>query len=95
MRIIYIYQSLAIWGGIERILVEKMNYLVSHYGFDVYMFTTDQGNHEIPYQLDNRVKFVDFGIQFHFELFRVCVVVSFLCVFTHGDLLHRLILVTM
>lgn len=67
MRIIYIYQSLAIWGGIERILVEKMNYLVSHYGFDVYMFTTDQGNHEIPYHLDNRVKFVDFGIQFHFQ----------------------------
>lgn len=65
MRIVYIFRSLAIWGGIERVLVDKMNYLVSEYGYDVYMLTADQGNHPIPYQLDNRVVFHDLGIRFH------------------------------
>ena len=27
MRIVYVYPSLAVYGGIERILIDKMNYL--------------------------------------------------------------------
>lgn len=65
MRILYIYRSLAIWGGIERILVDKMNLLASMYGYDVYMLTSDQGNHPIPYSLDERVHFEDLKIRFH------------------------------
>ncbi len=65
MRILYLFRSLAVWGGIERILVDKMNYFVSHYGYDVYMLTTDQGHHAIPYRLDERVHFEDLGIRFH------------------------------
>lgn len=65
MRIVYVFRSLAVWGGIERILVDKMNYLVSEYGYEVHMITTDQGNHPIPYKLDPRVHFQDVGIRFH------------------------------
>lgn len=65
MRIIYIYRSLAVWGGIERILVDKMNLWVSMYGYEVYMLTSDQGNHPIPYSLDERVHFEDLKIRFH------------------------------
>lgn len=65
MRIVYVFRSLAVWGGIERILVDKMNYLVSKYGYEVHMITTDQGNHPIPYKLDPRVHFQDVGIRFH------------------------------
>lgn len=60
MKIVYLYSSLAITGGIERVLVDKMNYLVNHY--DVYMITSDQGQHPIPYQLDERVYFCDLQI---------------------------------
>lgn len=65
MKIVYLYPSLAIWGGIERVLVDKMNYLVRQYGYDVYMITSDQGNHLIPYDLDERVSFIDLDIRFH------------------------------
>lgn len=65
MKILYVFRSIAVWGGIERVLVEKMNYLVSMYSYDVYMLTSDQGCHPIPYHLDERVHFEDLGIRFH------------------------------
>ena len=65
MKVLYIFRSLAVWGGIERVLVDKMNYLVSMYGYEVYMLTTCQGNHPVPYLLDNAVHLEDLGIQFH------------------------------
>jgi glycosyltransferase involved in cell wall biosynthesis len=63
-RIVYLYSSLAIMGGVERVIVDKMNYLVS-YGYEVYMITADQGQHPIPYKLDQRVRFYDLQIRFH------------------------------
>lgn len=65
MRVLYVFRSLAYWGGIERILVDKMNNLVSMYGYEVYMLTTDQGCHPVPYQLDRRVLLKDLGIKLH------------------------------
>jgi glycosyltransferase involved in cell wall biosynthesis len=64
MKIVYLYSSLAIMGGVERVLVDKMNYLVD-YGYEVYMVTSDQGQHPIPYKLDHRVHFCDLQIRFH------------------------------
>lgn len=65
MRLLFIFRSLAVWGGIERVLVDKMNYLSSIYGYEVYMLTTCQGNHLVPYHLDSAVHLEDLGIQFH------------------------------
>ena len=65
MRIVYLYSSLAITGGVERVLVDKMNYLVNRYGYEVYMITSDQGQHTIPYQLDERVRLLDLQICFY------------------------------
>lgn len=65
MKVLYIFRSLAVWGGIERVLVDRMNYLTSIYGYEVYMLTTCQGNHTVPYQLNNAVHLDDLGIQFH------------------------------
>ena len=65
MKVLYVFRSLAVWGGIERILVEKMNYLSQVYGYDVYMLTSDQGDHPIPYHLDDNVHFEDLNIRFH------------------------------
>ena len=65
MRILYVFRSLAVWGGIERVLVEKMNYLSSVYGYEVYMITSDQGNHPIPYHLKDLVHIEDLNIRFH------------------------------
>ncbi len=65
MKIVYIYSSLAVWGGVERILVDKMNFLAHEYGEDVYIITSDQGSHESPYNLDDRVHLIDLDIRFH------------------------------
>ena len=65
MRILYITDALAVWGGIERVLRDKMNYLVEHYGYDVHIVTTDQGDHPIPYPLNRSVVYRDLGINFH------------------------------
>jgi len=65
MRILYIFHSLVQWGGIERILVDKMNYLVSVLGDEAFMLTTDQGTHPLPYQLDKGVQYKDLGIFFY------------------------------
>lgn len=65
MKVLYVFRSLAVWGGIERILVEKMNYLSKVYGYDVYMLTSDQGNHPIPYHLEESVHLEDLNIRFH------------------------------
>ena len=65
MKIVYLYPALAIWGGVERILVDKMNFLVRHYGYEVWMITSDQGQHEVPYDIDKRVHLLDLGIRFH------------------------------
>lgn len=65
MKILYVFRSLAIWGGIERILVDKMNYLVNNYGYDVFLLTANQGDHPIPYRLSDRVIKEDLNIRFH------------------------------
>lgn len=65
MRILYVTDSLAVWGGIERVLSDKMNFLVREYGYDVYVVTTEQGNHEIPFPLDERIHVHDLNIRFH------------------------------
>lgn len=64
MKIVYVYHSLAVWGGIERILVDKMNWLVAH-GYEVVMLTADQGTHELPYAMDQRISYADLNIRFH------------------------------
>lgn len=65
MRILYVTDALAVWGGIERVLSDKMNYLVREYGYEVYVVTADQGNHPIPFPFDERIHIKDVNIRFH------------------------------
>lgn len=65
MRILYVTDALAVWGGIERVLRDKMNYLISHGDYEVHVITTDQGRHPIPYPMDERVHVRDLNIQYH------------------------------
>jgi len=66
MRILYITDALAVWGGIERVLRDKMDYLVEH-GYEVHVVTTDQGEHAIPYPLNFRIHLHDLGVNFHHQ----------------------------
>ena len=65
MRILYVNDAIAIWGGVERILVEKVNYLAENYGFEMFVVTTNQGSHPMPFPLSQKVTHKDLNIQFH------------------------------
>lgn len=65
MRIIYVNDALAIWGGLERIIVEKVNYLADEYGFEMHLITVNQGSHPVPYPLSPKVCYHDLDIRFH------------------------------
>lgn len=65
MRLLYITDALAIWGGVERILVDKANYLADNYGYDVHLVTVNQGSHPILFPLSKKVCYSDLDIRFH------------------------------
>lgn len=67
MKILYVYDTLALYGGIERILTDKMNCLVSMYGYDVFLLTTNQGDHPLPFPLHHDVKHEDLHVQTHLQ----------------------------
>lgn len=74
MKILYVHDALALWGGIERVFIEKMNYFVKEYGYDVFLLTANQGNHPFPFALDKRVHYEDLSVcthrQYRYKWFR-------------------------
>lgn len=56
MKIIYLVPSLEKAGGIEKILVQKANYLVKFFGFDITIVTFRQREEKIFFSLDERIK---------------------------------------
>ena len=65
MTLLFITDAFAVWGGMERVLADKMNYLSEFYGYDVVLVTVNQGEHSIPFSLNSQIKHVDLGVRFH------------------------------
>lgn len=65
MTLLYVTDAFAVWGGMERVLADKMNYLSEFYGYDVVLVTVNQGGHSIPFSLNPQIKHVDLGVRFH------------------------------
>jgi glycosyltransferase involved in cell wall biosynthesis len=65
MRILYICDALAIYGGLERVLVDKANWLVEKGGYEVSLLTINQGSHPICFPLHPDVVYNDLNIRFH------------------------------
>ena len=64
MKILYFSQVFAVWGGFERVWTDKMNALSEIPGNEICLVTTDQGNHKVPYPLNQNVRHIDLGIRF-------------------------------
>lgn len=66
MKIIYVIDSLASKGGAERVIINKMDYMVSHFGYDISIITCYQDK-DTPnaYPLPNGIKQVHLGIPFY------------------------------
>ena len=64
MKIVYISDALAIWGGLERVLTDKVNYLADEYGYEIHLLTANQGHHPIPYSMSSKVHHHDLDVRF-------------------------------
>ena len=62
MKLLYVTDAFAVYGGIERVLAVKMNYLAEH-GFEVVLLTVNQGNHANPFSLHPSIKCIDLDVQ--------------------------------
>lgn len=65
MILLYICDALAVYGGLERVLIEKANWLAGQDGYEVCLLTVNQGEHPVSFPLHPDVQFEDLGIQFH------------------------------
>lgn len=63
MKLLYVNYAAAVWGGVERVSSDKMNYFTKHFGYDVFLLTANQGSHSLPFKLDERIHFEDMNIQ--------------------------------
>ena len=68
MKILYLTDQMYHHGGIERILSQKINYLIDFYKHDVYLITTEQKNNKSVYNLDNRLNLIDLSINYNREI---------------------------
>lgn len=64
MRLLYITDALAIYGGLERVLSQKVNWLAEH-GYDVCVLTANQGSHPFCFSLHPKVHYDDLNVLFH------------------------------
>ena len=58
MKVMFVLRSVAIYGGVERVIVEKINYLAEH-GHHVTLLTYEQGHNLNIFQLNENVVYVD------------------------------------
>lgn len=64
MKLIYCIHSVYNPGGMERVLLNKVSYLVSHYGWDITIVTTNQHQRSPFYQFPAGVKMVDLDVNY-------------------------------
>lgn len=62
MRVLYVNDAMTIYGGLERILTEKINSLSDTYGYEVCLTTINQGSRELAFTLSPRVCYRDLDI---------------------------------
>ena len=67
MKILFVYDILALWGGVERVISEKLNYFAREFGYEVHVVTTNQGEHPLSFPLEKGVSHEDLHIQSHLQ----------------------------
>ena len=68
MKILFLTDQMHMHGGIERILSQKINYLIDFYKQDVYLITTEQKNQISVYDLDKSLIWKDLLINYNREI---------------------------
>lgn len=77
MKIIYCIGSLAKAGGVERVLINKANYLADVAGFHITILIAKQNNLAICYPISQKVKIIDVAIDVSSSMFSRIPVLGF------------------
>lgn len=67
MKIVFLIDQFYKHGGIEKILSQKLNYLVKNKSYEVILVTINQNQKSFVYQLDKNVKHYDLAIDYRFD----------------------------
>ena len=65
MKLLYIINTLAIHGGVERVLTDKVNWLVEYANYDICLLIVNQGALPIIFPLNPKVKICDLDIRLY------------------------------
>lgn len=65
MKLLYVENALAIHGGIERVITDKLNWLAEYGGCEICLLLASQGDHPIVFPLNTKVECHNLGISFH------------------------------
>lgn len=52
------------YGGLERVIAQRVNYFSRIYNYEIILVTTNQKNEKNIYELDKKIKCIDLGINF-------------------------------
>ncbi len=64
MKIVYLTDQIYLTGGAEKILIQKLNYWVEFYGYEVKLITTNQEGKKPFYPLNKQVELIDLDINY-------------------------------
>ena len=65
MKLLYVVSELSIHGGIERVVTDKLNWLVEYGGCEVCLLLANQGENPIVFPLNTKVEYHDLSVMFH------------------------------
>jgi glycosyltransferase involved in cell wall biosynthesis len=62
MKLLYFHYAIATFGGIERVIVDKMNSL-ANMGYEVFCITANQGKNPLTFKLNDNIHYEDLNVR--------------------------------
>lgn len=78
IKLLYCIPALSNPGGMERILTDKINFLVKQGNIEVFIVTTDQKGEKSFFELDSKVNFINLDLDF-ISLFSLSMIRKYFC----------------
>lgn len=64
MKIVFFMKSMKKYGGLERVISQRINYLSKNYNYEIILVTTNQKKEKYIYNLDKKIKCIDLELNF-------------------------------
>jgi len=65
LRILYLTNQFYLHGGIEKILSQKINYLIEEFNYEVVLCTSEHNNRPFVYPLSEKLRHIDLKINYN------------------------------